>query len=94
MDRDRIWNDDRLQMDDRRLMTGYGSQEMNHGRQMAINLHPFCEDIEVMQSDTILEIKTLISNYQFSLGRRYAFIQCTGGMAPPCTIQGSIKMPK
>jgi len=32
MDRDRIW------MDDRRWMTGYGSQEMDHGRRMTINL--------------------------------------------------------
>jgi len=50
MDRDRIW------MDDRRWMTGYGSQEMDHGRRMTINLLPFYEDIEVMRSYTIFEI--------------------------------------
>jgi len=85
--------DDRIWMDDRRWMTGYGSQEMDHGRRMAINLLPFYEDIEVMRSYTILEITTLISNYEFSMERRYACIRCTGGMAPPSTIQGTIQMP-
>jgi hypothetical protein len=42
MDRNRIW------MDDRRWMTGYRSQEMDHGRRMTINLLPLYEDIEVM----------------------------------------------
>jgi len=37
-------------------MTGDGSQEMDNGRRMTINLLPFYEDIEVMQSYTILEI--------------------------------------
>jgi hypothetical protein len=57
MDLDRIW------MDDRRRMTGEGSQEMDHGRRMTINLLPFHEDIEVIRSYTLLEITTLISNY-------------------------------
>jgi len=57
MDRDRIW------MDDRRWMTGDGSQEMDHGRRMTINLLPFYEDIEVMRSYTILEI----TYYDFKL---------------------------
>ena len=37
-------------------MTGDGSQEMDHGRRMTINLLPFYEDIEVMRSYTLLEI--------------------------------------
>jgi len=37
-------------------MTGYGSQEMDHGRRMTINLLPFDDDIEVMRSYTIVEI--------------------------------------
>src|SRR5882757_5693373 len=44
-------------------MTGDGSQEMDHGRRMPINLLPFYEDIEVMRSFTLLEITTLISYY-------------------------------
>src|SRR5882757_6194637 len=35
MDRDQLW------MDDRRWRTGDGSREMDHGRQMTINLLPF-----------------------------------------------------
>jgi hypothetical protein len=37
-------------MDDRRWMTGYGSQEMDHGRRMTINLLPFYAEIEVLRS--------------------------------------------
>jgi len=44
------------EVDDRSRMTGDGSQEMDHGGRMTINLFPFYEDIEVMQSYTILEI--------------------------------------
>ena len=53
------------EVDDRRRMTGDGSQEMDHGGRMTINLLPFYEDIAVMRSYTILEITTLISNYEF-----------------------------
>jgi hypothetical protein len=35
MDRDQLW------MDDRRCTTGDGSQEMDHGRRMTINLLPY-----------------------------------------------------
>jgi len=56
----------------RRWMTGDGSPEMDHGRQMAINPLPFYEDIEVMRSHTILEITTLISSYEVPIERRYA----------------------
>jgi len=86
MDRDRIWMDDWIWMDDQRWMTGDGSQEMDHWRRMATNPVPFYEDIEVMRSYTILEITTLISNYEVTLERRYADIRCTGGIAPPSTI--------
>jgi len=58
IDHDRIW------MDDRRWMTGDGSQEMDHGRRLTFNPLPIYEDIEVMRSYTILEITTLISNYK------------------------------
>jgi hypothetical protein len=78
------------EVDDRRWMTRDGSREMDHRRRMTINLLPFYEDTEVMRSYTILEITTLISNYEFSMERRYACIRCTGGMAPPSTIQGTI----
>jgi len=37
-------------------MTEDGSQKMDHGRRMTINLFPFYEDIEVKRSYTILEI--------------------------------------
>jgi hypothetical protein len=50
MDHDRIW------MDNRMWVTGDGSQEMDHGRRMTINLLPFHEDIEVIRSYTLLEI--------------------------------------
>jgi hypothetical protein len=59
---------------------------MDHGRRMTTNLLPFYEDIEVMRSYTILEITTLISNYELFMERRYACIRCTGGMAPPSTM--------
>ena len=45
-------------------MTGDGSQEMNHGRRMTINLLPSHEDIEVTRSYTLLEI----TYYDFKLG--------------------------
>jgi hypothetical protein len=48
----------------RRWMTGDGSQEMDHGRRMTMNLLPFYEDIQAMRSYTILEITTLNSNYE------------------------------
>jgi hypothetical protein len=70
-------------------MTRDESQEMDHGRRMAINLLPYYEDIEVMQSYTILEIMTLISNYEVAMERRYACIQCSGGMAPPSTMRST-----
>jgi hypothetical protein len=66
MDRNQMW------MDDRRWMRGDESQEMDHGRRMTINPHPFYDDIEVMQSYTILKITTLISNYEVSKEHRYA----------------------
>jgi hypothetical protein len=57
MDPDRIW------MDDWTCMTGDGSQEMDHGRRMTINLLPFDEDIESVRSYILLEI----SYYHFKL---------------------------
>jgi len=53
---------------------------------MATNPVPFYEDIEVMRSYTILEITTLISNYEVTLELRYADIRCPGGIAPPSMI--------
>ena len=44
------------EVDDRRRMTEDGSQEMDHGGRMTINLLPFDEDIEVTRSYTILKI--------------------------------------
>jgi len=52
---------DPISMDNRRWMTGYGSQEMYLGRWMTINLLLFYEDIEAMQGYTILEVTTWIS---------------------------------
>jgi len=72
-------------------MTGDGSREMDHGRRMTINLLPFYEDIAVIRSYTILEITTLISSYEITIEHRYADIRCTGGMAPPSTIQSTIQ---
>jgi len=46
----------------------------DHGRLMTINLLPCSEDIEVMRSYTILEIMTMISNYELSMERSYAFL--------------------
>ena len=51
------------EVDDRRRITGDGSQEMDHGGRMTINLLPFYEDIAVMRSYTLLEI----SYYDFKL---------------------------
>jgi hypothetical protein len=79
------------EVDDRRWMTGDGSQQMKHGRRMTINLLPFYEDIQAIRSYTILEITTLNSNYEVSMEHRYACIQCTGGMAPPSTIPSTIQ---
>jgi hypothetical protein len=75
MYRNRIW------MDDRRWMTGDGSQEMDHGRRMTINLLPFYEDIVVMRVIPFSKSLTLISSYEVTIERRYADIRCTGGMA-------------
>jgi len=72
-------------------MTGDGSQEMEHGRRMTINHLPFYEDIEVMRRYTILEITTLISNYEVTIERRYADTRCTGSMVPPSTIPSTIQ---
>jgi hypothetical protein len=44
-------------------MTGDGSQEMDHGRRMTVNLLPFHEDIEAIRSYTLFEI----SYYDFNL---------------------------
>jgi len=85
MDRDRMW------MDDRRWMTGDGSQEMDHWRRMATNPVPFYEDIEVMRSYTILEVTTLISSYEVSMESRYTCIRYTGGMAAPSMIPSTIQ---
>jgi hypothetical protein len=74
----------------RRWMTGDGSQEMDHGRRMTMNLLPFYEDSQAMRSYTILEITTLNSNYEVSMQRRYACIRCTSGMAPPSTMPSTI----
>jgi hypothetical protein len=75
MDRDRIW------MVNRRWLTGDRSRETDNNQSPSVY-----EDIEVMRSYTILEITTLISNYEVSMERRYACIRCTGGMAPPSTM--------
>jgi hypothetical protein len=73
-------------------MSGDGSREMDHGRRMTINPLPFYEDIEVMRSYTIFEITTLISNYEFSMERRYADTRCTaGGMVPASTIPTTVQ---
>jgi len=67
------------------------SQEMDHGRRMAINPLPFYEDIAVMRSYTFSKSLTLISSYGVAIERRYADIRCTGGMAPPRTIPSTIQ---
>jgi len=43
MDRDQLW------MDDRRWMTGDGSQEMDHGRRMTINLLPYTKILRLCE---------------------------------------------
>jgi hypothetical protein len=73
MYRNRIW------MDDRRWMTGDGSQEMDHGRRMTINLLPFYEDIVVMRVIPFSKSLTLISSYEVTIERRYADTRCTAG---------------
>ena len=65
-----------------RLMTGDGSQKVDHGRWMTINHLPFNNDFKVKRSYTMLEIKTLISNYKVSQERRYADRCSTTGIAP------------
>jgi hypothetical protein len=72
-------------------MTGDGSLEIDHGRRMTLNLLLLYEDIAVMRIYAMLEIITLISNYEFSTESRYACLLCTGGMAPPSMIQGTIQ---
>lgn len=47
-------------------MTGDGSQQINHGRQMTINLLPMYKEIEIVRNDTILQI-TLISSYNVTI---------------------------
>lgn len=55
-------------------MTGDGSQEMDRMRGMTIIPVPLHEDIVVVQSYTILEITTLISDKEVSMERRYECI--------------------
>jgi len=86
-------------MDDRRWMTRDGSQEMDHGRRMTINLLPFHEDIEVIRSYTLLEITYYdfkLRSYNRAQIRRYADTRCTaGGLVPastmPSTTQSTIQ---
>jgi len=49
-----------MEVDNRKWMTGDGSQQMDHGRGMTIHPLPFYENIEVLSSYTILEITTSI----------------------------------
>jgi len=99
-DGDRGWmtgDGSRLEMNRERqwIATGYGwMTEVNNRRwipgdgsrkRMTINPLPFYEDIVVIRRYTILEITSLISNYEVSTERRYACVQRTGGMSPPST---------
>jgi hypothetical protein len=67
MDRGMIWiaTGQMTEVDDRRRITGDGSQEMDHVGWMTINFLPFYEDMEVMQCYSILEI----TNFDFKLRR-------------------------
>jgi len=71
-------------------MTGDGSQEMEHGRRMTLDLLAFYEDIEVIRHYTIPEITTLIPDYKVTIERTYSDIRYTGGMVPPRTIPSTI----
>jgi len=73
------------EMDLRRWISGDGSRD----RWQSVSF--LYEDIEVMRSYTNHEITTLISNYEFSMERRYASIQSTRGMAPLSTIHTTIQ---
>jgi aromatic ring-opening dioxygenase catalytic subunit (LigB family) len=66
-----------------RLITDDGSQKVDHGRWMTINLLLLNKDFEVITSYIMLKITILMSYYQVSQKCRYTDRCSMTGMAPP-----------